>query len=50
MKVIMLTNYSQQENVKDAYDAGADDVFLKYRITPSEAAEKIRGVVGNTTQ
>ncbi|MDP3982448.1 MAG: response regulator [bacterium] len=46
MKVIMLTNYGQQENVKEAYDAGADDVFLKYRVTPTEATEKIRALLG----
>jgi len=50
MKVVMLTNYGQQENVKDAYDAGADDVFLKYRVTPTEAAEKVRGLVENITK
>ena len=46
MKVIMLTNYGQQENVKEAFDAGADDVFLKYRVTPTEATEKIRVLLG----
>jgi len=50
MKVIMLTNYGQQENVKDAYDAGADDVFLKYRVTPTEAAEKVRSLVDSVAQ
>jgi len=45
-RVIMLTNYGQQENVKKAYDLGADDVFLKYRMTPTEAARKIKQTLG----
>lgn len=49
MKVIMLTNYGQQENVKEAFDAGADDVFLKYRVTPTEATEKVRALIDSIT-
>lgn len=41
VKVAMLTNYGQQENIKRAYDLGAVEVFLKYRMTPSEAANKV---------
>lgn len=44
--IIMLTNYGQQDNVKKAYDLGADDVFLKYRITPTEAATKVNQLLG----
>lgn len=45
-QVVMLTNYGQQENVKRAYDLGAVDVFLKYRLTPTEAANKVNQLVG----
>lgn len=44
-QVVMLTNYGQQENVKRAYDLGAADVFLKYRMTPTEAANKVNQLV-----
>lgn len=44
-KVVMLTNYGQQENVKKAYDLGAIDILLKYRMTPSEAARKVNELV-----
>jgi DNA-binding response OmpR family regulator len=46
-KVVMLTNYGQQENVKRAYDAGALDVFLKYRMTPSETSSKVNELIGS---
>jgi CheY-like chemotaxis protein len=45
-KVVMLTNYGQQENIKKAYDLGAVDVLLKYRMTPTEAANKVKELVG----
>ena len=44
-KVVMLTNYGQQENIKKAYDLGAIDVLLKYRMTPTEAANKVKELV-----
>lgn len=48
-QVVMLTNYGQQENVKRAYDLGAADVLLKYRMTPTEAASKVNQLVGWTS-
>lgn len=38
----VFSNYNQPELVKQAFDLGVADYFLKYQITPSEIAEKIK--------
>lgn len=47
--VIMLTNYGSEDNVKKALESGAADYIMKYKILPSELAEKIEVVLGSPT-
>lgn len=44
--VIILTNYGEVGLVKDAIAAGAADYILKYQMTPSDLAEKIKKLLG----
>ncbi len=46
--VIMLTNFGQEDIVKDALSSGATDYLLKYKITPSEMADKISQILSPT--
>ena len=39
--VIMLTNFGQENLVKQAYDLGVSDFLLKYKVTQEEMAQKI---------
>lgn len=39
--VLMLTNFGQEDLIKNALGLGAIDYLLKYKITPSEMAIKI---------
>jgi len=48
-KVIMLTNFGNEENVSTALELGALDYIMKYKITPSEMTEKIASLLGDTT-
>jgi len=41
IKTVMLTNFGQENIVKEAFNSGADDYLLKYQTTPSEVADKI---------
>ena len=41
-KVIVTTNFGQSENIEKAYKLGAIDVLLKYNITATEVAEKVK--------
>lgn len=38
----ILTNFGQEENVRLAYENGAEDIFFKYQITPQEVVQKIK--------
>lgn len=40
--IIMLTNFGQEDLVKDAINGGADEYVLKYQITPAEVADKVK--------
>lgn len=40
--VIMITNFGQEENIKEAFAKGAEDFILKYQTTPPEVAQKVR--------
>ncbi|MBT6401545.1 response regulator [candidate division WWE3 bacterium] len=48
-KVIMLTNFGNEENVSTALELGALDYVMKYKITPSEMSAKIASLLGDTT-
>lgn len=50
MPVIMLTNYGSEDNVKKALESGAADYIMKYKILPSELADKIEVVLGSSTE
>lgn len=39
--IFMLTNFGEEENVKKALETGAEDFILKYKIVPSELADRI---------
>lgn len=47
--IIMLTNYGSEDNVKKALESGAADYIMKYKILPSELAEKIEVVLGTSS-
>jgi DNA-binding response OmpR family regulator len=48
-KVIMLTNFGNEENVSTALELGALDYVMKYKITPSEMSSKISILLGDST-
>ncbi len=39
--VMMLTNFGQENLVKQAFSLGATDYLLKYKVTPAEMADKV---------
>lgn len=45
--VIMLTNFGQENLVKQAFASGAIDYLLKYKVTPAEMADKVGQVLAN---
>lgn len=47
--VIMLTNFGQENLVKDAFSSGATDYVLKYQSTPAEIKEKVKQHLTNVT-
>ena len=49
-KVIMLTNFGNEENVSTALELGALDYVMKYKITPAEMTEKIASLLGDSTE
>ena len=44
--VVMLTNFGQENLVKQAFGLGAVDYLLKYKVTPGEMADKVKGLLG----
>lgn len=45
VKVILLSNLGQKEDVERGLGLGADDYIIKAHFTPSEVMEKIRGLL-----
>ncbi len=43
--VMILSNFSQEELVKEAIDNGATDYIFKYQIEPQDLVNKIKGVL-----
>ncbi|MBD3366199.1 response regulator [candidate division WWE3 bacterium] len=48
MKVIMVTNYGNDSNVKKALELGAIDYVLKYNIVPSELSARVAEALGES--
>ena len=46
--VIILSNFSQEELVKEAIDAGAADYVFKYQVEPKDVVEKIKSTLAQT--
>jgi CheY-like chemotaxis protein len=44
--IIVLTNFGNEELVKEAIALGAKDYILKYEASPADFAEKIKALVG----
>jgi DNA-binding response OmpR family regulator len=49
-KVIMLTNFGNEENVSTALELGALDYIMKYKITPAEMTGKIASLLGDASE
>jgi len=43
--VMMLTNFGNDEFIKQALENGAEDYVLKHKITPSELASKVLNIL-----
>ena len=48
LRVIMLTNFGNEDNVSRALELGAEDYIMKYNIVPSELADKVESVLGDS--
>lgn len=47
-KVIVLTNFGNEENVSTALELGATEYIMKYKIVPSELSDKISVILGDS--
>lgn len=45
IKVVVLSNYSSEDNVEKALKIGAEDFIPKHRIVPEELGEKVESVI-----
>lgn len=43
--IIMLTNFGQENLIQQAFNLGIADYLLKYKVTPSEMAQKVNQVL-----
>ena len=50
IKVIMLTNFGTDDNVKRAMELGADDYLMKYNVVPSELPDKVANILGEGSE
>ncbi len=46
-RVVMLTNFGNDENISKALELGAEDYIMKYNIVPSELSEKVSSILGD---
>lgn len=46
MKIVLLTNLGQKEDVERGMQLGADDYIIKAHFTPSEVVEKVKALLG----
>ena len=49
-KVIVITNFGNEENVSTALEYGAADYIMKYKIVPSELGDKVRSILGDAME
>ncbi len=49
IRVIMLTNFGNEDNVSRALELGAEDYIMKYNIVPSELTDKVASLLGDTS-
>ncbi len=47
IRVIMLTNFGNEDNVSRALELGAEDYIMKYNIVPSELTDKVASLLGD---
>lgn len=45
IKVLILTNYSQKDNIDKCLELGADDYLIKAHFVPSEVIKKIKDIL-----
>ncbi|MBU1202880.1 response regulator [Patescibacteria group bacterium] len=45
IRVLILTNYSQKDNIDRCLELGADDYLIKAHFVPSEVVDKIKTVL-----
>jgi len=45
IKICALTNLDQERNIKEAYEAGANDYLVKSDLTPSELIAKVNDIL-----
>ena len=50
LRVIMLTNFGNEDNVSRALELGAEDYIMKYNIVPSELSEKVSSLLGDSEE
>jgi len=50
IKVLMVTNYGNDSNVKKALELGAFDYVLKYNVVPSDLSEKVSQALGEDSE
>src|SRR3989339_1029323 len=50
IKVLILTNYSQKENIDKCLELGADDYLIKAHFVPSEVIKKIKDILEKESQ
>lgn len=43
--VLMLTNFGQEDLIKQAVTLGSTDYLLKYNLTPGEMTAKVKGIL-----
>lgn len=47
IKIAILTNFAQDEMVKEALSAGAVDYILKYQISTDDLVKKVKALLGS---
>lgn len=45
IKVVMLTNLGQKEDIEKGKELGAADYFIKANFTPTQLVEKVQGIL-----
>lgn len=48
-RVVMLTNFGNEDNISKAIELGAEDYIMKYNIVPEELAAKVSTLLGDAS-